>query len=93
MSKKHSALPSQPENPKGLHAKYSLQKIAGYVGRKPMYVDPPIGAEYFVLRLDDGCKDEDHLRACKLAAAAYANAIEPTRPQMAEDMRKRYLNI
>lgn len=63
-------IPSIEENPDGLHRKYIVRKADGSPN------DP--NASYFVLRLDDGCRDEVHLRACRIAAAQYASEITRT---------------
>lgn len=69
------------KNP-GLINKYLIAKTDG----SP--VDP--GAEYFVLRLDEGC-EPNHRNACRSAIAAYARAIEPHIPELARDLSERYL--
>jgi len=51
-------------------------------------VDP--GSEYFVLRLDTGGSDINHIKACRIGVHAYADAIEPFIPQLAADLRERY---
>lgn len=60
-------LPSHLLNPNGLHRKYVVSKADG------SSVDPV--AEYFVLRLDPFCRDQDHLEACWAAAREYAHHI------------------
>lgn len=60
-------IPSQLMNPNGLHRRYTVSKADG----SP--VDPV--AEYFVLRLDPFCRDQDHLEACWAAAREYAYHI------------------
>lgn len=59
---------SKKSNPNGLHQKYVVKKADG----SP--VDP--NAMYFVLRLDNGSSDPDHVDACQQAASAYARAIQ-----------------
>lgn len=66
----------------GLINKYVIAKTDG----SP--VDP--NAEYFVLRLDEGC-EPNHRNACRSAIAAYARAIEGYLPQLAKDLNERYL--
>lgn len=51
----------------GLYQKYIISKVDG----SP--VDP--SAVYFVLRLDNGCKDRVHLDACRYAALVYSSQI------------------
>lgn len=74
-------LPTAEENPKGAHQKYMIAKVNG----------SPIddGAEYFVLRLDDGA-DLAHALACRRALSVYADAIEFELPELARDLRARY---
>jgi hypothetical protein len=67
---------------KGLYGKYKIAKTNG----KP--IDP--NSDYFVLRLDDGCKDKRHLNACKKAALTYAMEMKDYMPELADDMIKRY---
>jgi hypothetical protein len=75
-------IPSQEENPLGFHGRYKISKANG---------DPvDANAEYLVLRLDDGGSDQQHIKACRIAAIAYANAIEHYMPELAEDLRERY---
>ena len=70
---------------KGLFNKYRVSKVNG------MPVDP--AAEYFVLRLDnhEGSQtDKAHVNACRHAAMAYANEIEPWLPELSRDLRQKY---
>ena len=69
-------------NQVGLTNKYIIAKTDG----SP--VDPK--AEYFVLRLDEGC-EPSHRNACRSAIAAYAKAIENHLPELAKDLHERYL--
>lgn len=87
-----SQLPTKEENPKGLHAKYLIKKFAGFTrnGGEPVFTDVDKDAEYFVLRLDLKAKDLNHVRACRLAIHSYADAIEPTIPELAKDLKERY---
>lgn len=48
------------------------------------------GSEYFVMRLDEGGKDREHIKACRMGVHAYANAIEHHLPELAKDLRERY---
>lgn len=77
-----NSIPTRKENPNGLHQRYIVQKANGE------NVDP--NAEYFVLRLDKGGKDPNHLNACKSAVAQYARNIHPFIPELADDLRERY---
>jgi len=65
---------------KGLLPKYNVKKANGTP------VDP--NAKYFVLRYDEGQKDENHRIACIKALSAYADAIEPHIPELAKDLKK-----
>lgn len=47
-------------------------------------------SEYFVLRLDKDGSDPDHIRACRIAVNAYADAIEHHIPGLAKDIRKKW---
>lgn len=58
-------IPSPAENPDGFHRRYHVTKADGSPA------DPD--AIYLVLRLDDGCKDKEHLRMCRSAARSYAS--------------------
>lgn len=51
-------------------------------------VDPK--AEYFVMRLDTGGKDMEHIKACRIGIYAYADAIQHHLPELAKDLRERY---
>lgn len=72
----------ESENPSGLHRRYFIQKADG----SP--VSPE--AEYFVLRLDSGCKDARHRDACLKAILVYAAEIKDHMPELAKDIRSRY---
>lgn len=90
------------ERPEGLHQRYVIRKVTGHA--KPNYgkfvditggyklktkpVDPD--AEYFVMRLDIGGSDPNHILACRKAIQVYANEIEATIPELAKDLRERY---
>ena len=51
-------------------------------------VDPD--AEYFVLRLDTGGSDIEHIKAGRIGIHAYAEAIKHHLPQLSSDLIKRY---
>lgn len=80
------SLPTQTQNPTGLHSKYTIQHTDGTP------IDPE--AEYFVLRLspkDDGDNEHfAHILASKYALAMYADFIEEVNPTLADDIRIRY---
>lgn len=78
-------IPEQEDNPHGFNRRYCVTKADG----SP--VDPD--AQYFVLRLDSGCKDADHLKACRLALAVYAANIKGTAPQLASELRAGLLSL
>jgi hypothetical protein len=67
---------------KGLVGKYIISKRDG----RP--VDP--GAEYFVLRLDDGGGDPVHVAACRSSVLHYADRISGHLPKLASDLRAKY---
>ncbi len=48
------------------------------------------GSEYFVLRLDTGGSDIEHIKACRIAVNAYALAIKHHLPELAEDLINQY---
>jgi hypothetical protein len=79
-------IPTRKENPKGLHQRYHIQKISEFGNVIPIDRE----AEYFVMRLDEGGSDINHIRACRIGIHAYADAIEPFIPDLALDLRERY---
>ena len=97
-------IPSQIVNPNGLHQRYHITKIVLEDGNLdwsdrsggergfPTLVKKPVDkdAEYFVMRLDEGGKDINHIKACRIGVHAYADAIEPFIPELAKDLRERY---
>lgn len=91
-------LKTKDENPKGLHQRFVIRKIVGwssvpgsfYEGLKPRTKAVDKDAEYFVMRLDEGGKDREHIKACRIGVHAYADAIEATIPELAKDLRERY---
>lgn len=74
-------LPTIEENPNGFHQRYIVTKASG----EP--VDPD--AVYLVLRLDNGGKDKEHVRACRIAAVHYACAAPPHMKQMADELMEK----
>lgn len=88
-------IPTQKENPNGLHAKFIIRKITGwrqyrFDSLKAVTVATEEGSEYFVLRLDEGGKDPEHIKACRIGVHAYADAIEHHLPELAKDLKERY---
>lgn len=86
-----SNIPTRFDNPNGLHGRYYIQKILfdeydNYSGTKEVDDD----AEYFVMRLDEGGKDREHIKACRIGVRAYADVIEHHLPKLAKDLRERY---
>lgn len=87
---------TQNENPDGLHQRYVVKKIVGWrksaLGIKTVPLTKPVSkdAEYFVMRLDTGGSDIEHIKACRKGIHAYAKAIEKTIPQLAKDLKERY---
>jgi hypothetical protein len=75
-------LPTQTQNPKGLHQRYIVSKTSG----EP--VDPR--AEYFILRLDRHGKDLAHINACRKAVLMYAYEMEHILPELSADIYRRY---
>lgn len=74
-------IPIKERNPKGFHQRYYIEKLNG----------EPIdeGAEYFVLRLDEG-GDPEHVQACRAAIIEYARIIRHFVPGLAHDLIERY---
>lgn len=96
-------IPTQLENPTGLHQRYLIKKlvkermILTYVDGEPsLYEDVIVerqtdpGSEYFVMRLDEGGKDPEHIKACRIGVNAYADAIQRHLPELAKDLKERY---
>lgn len=48
------------------------------------------GAEYFVLRLDMGGFDLEHIKACRIAIHAYADAVSGFLPKLSIELREKY---
>ena len=107
--KNNEPIPTQFDNPTGLHQRYYIQKIVkrtvpgkpagiGLYGKRKeeteeealVIVPCDKDAEYFVLRVDKGGKDLNHVNACRIGLRAYADAIEPFIPELAKDIRTRY---
>lgn len=99
-------IPTQAENPNGLHSRYYIKKIvrnpkAGKITGYDFF-DQPIrepdfiavstdeNAEYFVMRLDTGGSDIEHIKACRIGVHAYADAIQHHLPELAKDLKERY---
>lgn len=93
-----STIPTQTENPKGFHARYYIQKVVPveqeFMGLpaddsfKLVPVDE--NSEYFVMRLDTGGSDIEHIKACRIGINAYADAIKHHLPELAADLKNRY---
>lgn len=81
-----SNIPTKSENPTGLHRRY----IVGKTDNDGHWVDADREAEYFIMRLDEGGKDREHIKACRIGVNAYADAIEHHLPELAKDLRERY---
>jgi len=94
-------IPTQSENPFGLYQRYQVKKwVKKYGGKnsipfgksgnemKAANTDPD--AEYFVMRLDEGGKDPEHIKACRVGVNAYADAIRHHLPDLAKDLKERY---
>lgn len=93
-------IPTKEENPKGLHAKYYIQKIVGIKnpdGPFSSFIDPEFElkevdkrSEYFVMRLDNGGSDPIHIQACRNAVLHYAKEIKDHLPELSKDLIERY---
>lgn len=74
-----SNIPTKDENPDGLHQHYEVKPLKGE--RDP-------NANYFVLRIDAGGDDLEHLRACMAAARIYAHQIRDHIPGLSRDLHR-----
>lgn len=98
-------IPTQTESPNGLHQRYYIQKVIknpdygvikshSFMGEDntPEYIGQPVdkGSEYSVMRLDEGGKDPEHIKACRIGVHAYADAIQHHLPELSADLKKRY---
>lgn len=97
----NQSIPFQEDNPFGLHRKYVVQKIipnpkynpnGNYRAQTDTFSTAPVDpdAEYFVLRLDHNATNKEHLKACRIAINAYADAISSVLPDLAADLKERY---
>jgi len=75
-------IPTQSENPKGLHQRYIVSKANGDT------MNP--NAEYFILRVDPYGSDPKHIAACRKAVICYANEIKDHLPELSKDLIERY---
>lgn len=100
-----STIPTQIENPNGLHQKYLIKKLkvvkdvlafnisndrAVMSEEHIIAVLPEPNEEYFILRLDDNGKDKTHIEACRKAVLYYAELIKDHTPQLSADLIERY---
>lgn len=100
-----NTIPTQLENTKGLHQRYQIRKIVvaeQHNDQKSLYgkhrtndpylktVNTDKDSEYFVMRLDEGGSDIEHIKACRIGVHAYADAIEHHLPELSKDLRERY---
>lgn len=91
-------IPTQLENPKGLHQRYVIRKLVPMVYAKGTVMEQNFieeqkvdeNAEYFVMRLDYGGKDHVHIEACRMAVLVYAYAIKDHLPELSKDLIDRY---
>lgn len=85
-------IPTRNENPKGLHQKYVIRKVTGIdsITRKLKTKPVDEGSEYFVLRLDSGGSDKNHINACRKAVCHYAELIKDHLPELSKDLIERY---
>lgn len=73
---------SFPNTAPGLQHRYDIFKANG---------DPiDEGAEYFVLRLDDGGDDKKHIEACREAVRYYATLMQYDLPALSQDIWHKY---
>jgi len=89
---------TQSENPKGLHQRYHIMKVVPvpqeFMGLpsddKLELVPVDENAEYFVMRLDTGGSDIEHIKACRIGIHAYADSVSHHLPELAKDLKERY---
>jgi len=96
---KKNPIPFKENNPKGLHARYYIQKIKdisfneGFPLNRSFERDlEPVDkdSEYFVMRLDDGGSDDKHIEACRKAVLYYAELIKDHLPELSKELIERY---
>ena len=81
MSDEHNRLPTADgHDPDGLRMKYRIERVDG----RDVVFGPHYGCALFVLDLTH----DPHARA---AALAYADSADSTRPQLADDLRKKVM--
>jgi hypothetical protein len=91
----NNKIPTQAENPNGLHQKYYIQRIVpegeDFFGN-PKYGLKPVDkdAQYFILRLDNGGSDPKHIAACRKAVLCYANEIKDHLSELSKDLIEKY---
>lgn len=95
---------SQIDNPEGFHRRYYIQKVivvpnpkynpGSILGLQEPYIEALIevdeDSEYFILRIDTGGSDIEHIKACRIAVNAYAEAIKHHLPKLSEDLIEKY---
>ena len=100
----NAPIPTADKNPEGLHQKYLIERILGYeefifpkghlcedlTYKVPITRPTEEWAEYFILRLDEDGEDMEHIKACRVAIHAYADAIQHHLPKLASDIKERY---
>ncbi len=69
-------------------------KVSQVINNSDQFIEGLIpvdkNSEYFVLRLDKGGSDVEHIKACRIAVNAYADAIERHLPKLAKDIREKW---
>lgn len=82
-------------HPKNQNAREHLDDntLAYFGPMVPEFAPVDEDSEYFVLRLDKGGKDKNHINACRKAVMKYADEIEPFIPQLAKDLREKYSEL
>lgn len=85
-----NTIPFRSENPTGLYKKYYIAKRTPHMQGADTIDPVDEDAEYFVLRLDDGGKDPNHVAACRKAVLTYAENIKDYIPKLAADLIERY---
>lgn len=87
-------IPTKEDNPNGFHQRYVVRKVVKWrrKGDELIAVTKAVddNAEYITFRLDEGSSDMQHIKAGRIAAHAYADAIQHHLPELAKDLKERY---
>jgi len=83
---------SQPRTSGDVHAEQfkNLGLLRKYIVLRADGTPTDPGAEYFILRLDGGGKDQRHIEACRVAVREYAKQIADHLPALSADLLAKY---